>query len=166
MAVKPKCKLKNRIFTKLKDPIPPGQQKNVVYAVPCGTGDGKVYIGQTGRKLDTRISEHKNDVKRKDNRTGLTHHTLFDGHIFDFDNTKIVERIADQESRIVAETFHIKLAGEHNTVNLQRECGSFDTSYNALVVKLRQVTNSKRRPSENDMESRHQQRSTPLNSGM
>ncbi|XP_062539001.1 uncharacterized protein LOC134207295 [Armigeres subalbatus] len=150
LAVKPKNKIKNSIFSKLKDSVPPGQQKNVVYSVPCGTGDGKVYIGQTGRKLDTRISEHKNDVKRKDNRTGLTQHTLFDGHNFNFDKTKIIERIDDQESRMTAETFHIKLAGEHNTVNFQRECGMFNTDYNALVVKLRDLTNDERRRREKD----------------
>lgn len=145
LAVKPKNKVKNDIFTKLKDPIPPGQQKNVVYSVPCGTGDGKVYIGQTGRKLDTRISEHKNDVKRKDNRTGLTQHTLYDGHVFNFNETKIIERIANQESRLAAEAFHIKLVGENNTVNLQRECGTFNNSYNSVVVKLRQLTSDDRR---------------------
>lgn len=165
LAVKPKNKIKNEIFTKLKDPIPPGQQKNVVYSVPCGTNDGKMYIGQTGRKLDTRINEHKNDVKRKDNRTGLTQHTLCDGHIFNFDETRIVERIADQESRITAETFHIKLAGENNTVNLQRECGMFNTNYNALVVKLRQVTNDDKQRRGNETRRPIQQQRTPLDSG-
>ncbi|XP_062704445.1 uncharacterized protein LOC134286788 [Aedes albopictus] len=166
LAVKAKNKIKDEIFTKLKDPIPPGSQKNVVYSVPCGTNDGKVYIGQTGRKLDTRINEHKNDVRRNDNRTGLTQHTLCDGHIFNFDETKIVERIADQESRIAAETFHIKLAGENNTVNLQRECGTFNANYNALVVKLRQMTNDERRRRENENQRRiSQPRRTPPDSG-
>ncbi|XP_062713754.1 uncharacterized protein LOC134290604 [Aedes albopictus] len=165
LAVKAKSKLKNEIFAKLKDPIPPGQHKNVVYSVPCGTGDGKVYIGQTGRKLDTRINEHKNDVKRKDNRTGLTHHTLCDGHVFNFDETKIIERIADQESRVVAETFHIKLAGEANTVNLQRECGLFNMNYNALVFKLRQKTNNDRRRRGNERGRAPQPQSTLLDSG-
>ncbi|XP_055527260.1 uncharacterized protein LOC129719869 [Wyeomyia smithii] len=144
LAVKPKNKVKDVIFSKLKDTIPPGQQKNVVYSIPCGTGDGKMYVGQTSRKLDTRIGEHKNDIKRKDNRTGLTQHTLGDGHVFDFEKVTILERIVDQESRITAETFHIKLVGERNAVNLQRECGTFNTNYNALVVKLRQGTNSGR----------------------
>ena len=138
----------------------------MVYSVPCGANDGKVYIGQTGRKLNTRINEHKNDVRRNDNRTGLTQHTLCDGHIFNFDETKIVERIADQESRIAAETFHIKLAGENNTVNLQRECGTFNANYNALVVKLRQMTNDERRRRENENQRRiSQPRRTPPDSG-
>ncbi|XP_062716986.1 uncharacterized protein LOC134292157 [Aedes albopictus] len=136
-------------------------QKNVVYSVPCGTNDGKVYIGQTGRKLDTRINEHKNDVRRNDNRTGLTQHTLCDGHIFNFDETKIVERIADQESRIAAETFHIKLAGENNTVNLQRECGTFNANYNALVVKLRQMTNDERRRRESKTNDEYHNHDVP-----
>ncbi|XP_058840132.1 uncharacterized protein LOC131695616 [Topomyia yanbarensis] len=138
LAFKPKDKIKNIIFSKLKDPIPPGKQKNVVYSIPCGTGDGKTYVGQTGRRLETRVAEHKNDAKKKDARTGLAQHTLQEGHIFDFDNTRILERIENQESRLTAEMFHIKILGEEKTVNLQRECGTFCTTYDGLVTKLRQ----------------------------
>ncbi|XP_058817913.1 uncharacterized protein LOC131681226 [Topomyia yanbarensis] len=138
LAFKPKDKIKNRIFSKLKDPIPPGKQKNVVYSIPCGTGDGKTYVGQTGRRLETRVAEHKNDAKKKDARTGLAQHTLQEGHIFDFDNTRILERIENQESRLTAEMFHIKILSEEKTVNLQRECGTFCTTYDGLVTKLRQ----------------------------
>ncbi|XP_058819272.1 uncharacterized protein LOC131682082 [Topomyia yanbarensis] len=142
LAFKPRDKIKNRIFTKLKDPIPPGKQKNVVYSIPCGTDDGKVYIGQTGRKLETRVAEHKNDAKKNDARTGLSQHTLQVGHIFDFANTQILERIENQESRTTAEMFHIKMLGEDKTVNLQRECGTFCTTYDGLVTKLRQCVNN------------------------
>ena len=136
LASKPKDKIKHSVFSKLKDPIPPSKQTNVVYSIPCGTNDEKVYIGQTGRRLETRIAEHKNDAKKKDARTGLSQHTLQDGHIFAFDQAQILERIQDQESRATAEMFHIKIA-EANVVNLQRERGTFNAAYNGLAAKLR-----------------------------
>ena len=139
LASKPKFKIKNVIFSKLKDPIPKMKQKNIVYEVPCGTRDNKVYIGQTGRCLDVRLSEHKNDTKKKDARTGLSLHTQVEGHIFDFNNTKILEHIDNKETRLTAEMFHIKVCGEEKTVNLQRECGVMNNTYNGLISKLRKI---------------------------
>ncbi|XP_053685905.1 uncharacterized protein LOC128735447 [Sabethes cyaneus] len=143
LAFKPLDKIKHRVFSKLKDPIPPSKQKNVVYSIPCGTDDGKVYIGQTGRRLETRIAEHKNDAKKKEAISGLAQHTIQSGHMFDFDNTRILERVENQESRETAEMFHIKILGEEKTGNLQRECGTFNAMYNGLVTKLRQCEKSK-----------------------
>ncbi|XP_058448888.1 uncharacterized protein LOC131428848 [Malaya genurostris] len=143
LAFRPRDKIKNQVFTKLKDPNPPGKQTNVVYTIPCGADDGKVYIVQTGRKLEARVAEHKNDTKKKDARTGLSQHTQQEGHLFDFANTRILERIDNQKSRLTAEMFHIKILGEDRTVNLQRECGTFCTTYDGLVSKLRQYWSSK-----------------------
>ena len=40
------------ISTKVKDSLPARKQANVVYEVPCTCG--KVYIGETKRRLETR----------------------------------------------------------------------------------------------------------------
>ena len=45
------------LLTKAKDPLPAEKQSNVVYEVPCTCG--KVYIGETKRRLGTRLKEHK-----------------------------------------------------------------------------------------------------------
>ena len=144
LALKPIDKIKHQTFSKLKDPIPPGKQKNVVYSIPCGTDDGKVYIGQTGRKLETRVAEHRNDAKKGETKSGLSQHTVQEGHIFDYNKTRILARIENQESRTTAEMFHIKIVGENRTVNLQRECGAFNATYNGLITKLRQCDSSRR----------------------
>lgn len=143
LAYKPRDKVKNTVFSQLKDVIPKEKTKNVVYAVPCGTDDGKVYVGQTGRMLETRITEHRSNIRKKEAKTGLVQHHLDEGHNFDFDRTRILERIENQESRTLAEAFHIKLLGNEATVNLQRECGCLDTAYNGLVHKIRSMTHSR-----------------------
>ena len=45
------------LLAKVKDPLPMEKQANVVFKVPCTCG--KVYIGETTRRLETRLKEHK-----------------------------------------------------------------------------------------------------------
>lgn len=87
--------------------------------------------------LETRLNEHRNNIRKKEAKTGLGQHHIEEGHDFDFQKTEILERIDNQESRTIAEAFHIKLLGNNTTVNLQRECGGIDAAYNGLVCKIR-----------------------------
>ena len=45
------------LLTKEKDTLPQGKQSWVVYRIPCSCG--KVYIGETVRRLETRLKEHQ-----------------------------------------------------------------------------------------------------------
>ncbi|XP_062710961.1 uncharacterized protein LOC134288993 [Aedes albopictus] len=155
LASRPQNKIKHKIFSKMKDPIPPGKQRNVVYSIPCGANDGKVYVGQTKRMLEVRMAEHKNDCKKRNPKSGLAVHNMEEGHSFDFEKTAVLERIEDPETRIIAEVFHIKKMGEKQTVNLQRECGNFNSTYNGLLTRLpaRSNTRMRRRPNTNDDEA-------------
>jgi len=48
-------------FNKIhKDVLPNESKKNVVYQISCKDCD----VGQTGRKLKTRIAEHRNHINR------------------------------------------------------------------------------------------------------
>ncbi|XP_062709768.1 uncharacterized protein LOC134288566 [Aedes albopictus] len=153
LAYQTRDKIKNTVFSRLKDPIPKQRTKNVVYAVPCGTNDGKVYVGQTGRMLETRINEHRTNIRKKEAKTGLTQHHIDEGHNFNFNKTEILEKIENQASRTIAEAFHIKLLGEARTVNMQRECGGIDSAYNGLVCKLRSRTTRTHQQQTNDPEN-------------
>lgn len=156
LAYQPRDKVKNTVFSRLKDPIPKQKTKNVVYAVPCGTDDGKVYVGQTGRMLETRINEHRSNIRKKEAKTGLTQHHMEEGHNFDFEKTDILERIENQETRTIAEAFHIKLIGDDRTVNMQRECGGIDSAYNGLVGKIRSLSTHTTTQAGNDVSRRIQ----------
>ena len=50
------------MLTKVKDTLPPGKQSNVVYRIPCSCG--QVYIGETKRRLETRLKEHRDVCER------------------------------------------------------------------------------------------------------
>ena len=41
-------------MSKVKDPLSVEKQSKVVYRIPCG----KAYIGETKRRLETRLKEH------------------------------------------------------------------------------------------------------------
>ncbi|XP_062713296.1 uncharacterized protein LOC134290239 [Aedes albopictus] len=138
LASRPRNKIKHMVFSQMKDPIPPGKQTKVVYSIPCGTDDGKVYIGQTKRMLEIRMAEHRNDCRNRNPKSGLAVHTIEEGHVFNFEKTTVLERIEHPEVRMIAEVFHIKKQGDQQTVNLQRECGNFNSTYNGLLARLRE----------------------------
>ncbi|XP_062705955.1 uncharacterized protein LOC134287639 [Aedes albopictus] len=133
---KPCDKLKNTVFTKLKDAIPPMKQTNVVYSIPCGACEEKEYIGQTSQTLDKRIAQHRNSIRTNASATGLTQHAVENGHHFDFSRTCILERIDNYASRLTAEVIHIKVKKD-TTVNLQRDVDGFSNTYNNLINKLK-----------------------------
>lgn len=137
VAFKPVDKIKDVLFTKTKDKIPKMKNTNVVYEVPCGACP-KTYIGETSQFLKTRLDKHKSDVRTRNiGGTGLSQHTLEEGHIFNFDNTKILDKVTNYKTRLTVETFNIKLKGDENVVNKQRDSLNFKTTYNSIVTKLK-----------------------------
>ena len=75
---KPYRTLRN-ILVHPKDKVEDGKKCGAVYCVPCLSCPQK-YIGETGRKLETRIDEHKTECekvqsKRKTRSTAATEDT-------------------------------------------------------------------------------------------
>ena len=62
-AMRPHKKIRSMVVH-AKDKIPKDRTNGVVYQVPCKNCD-QVYIGETSRALGTRITEHKDDVRKK-----------------------------------------------------------------------------------------------------
>ena len=51
----------------------PNTGEGAVYKIECGCG--KFYIGQTGKTLDLRVSQHKYNVRIDDRKSAITNHT-------------------------------------------------------------------------------------------
>jgi len=81
----------NRIVKAQKDHLPTGMNKNVVYKLAYKNCD-VAYVGQTKRKLNTRIAEHKKILTKNFQSFGYTelHRIEFD-HDFDCENPKILD---------------------------------------------------------------------------
>ena len=139
VAFKPVDKIKNVLFTKTKDKITKMKNTDLVYEIPCGACS-KSYVGETSQFLHKRLDRHKYDVKTRNiGGTGLSQHTIEEGHIFDFDKTKILDKVSSYKTRLTVETFNIKLRGDDNVVNKQRDSSNFKTAYNSIIAKLKPV---------------------------
>ena len=97
-------------LVKTKDPQPEWKKKGVVYQVPCAECES-VYIGETGRTLEKRISEHKGAVKRHDAWTKQ--------HTVNWQAATVKHVETNHSRRKTIEALHIHLQQE--TSNL--DCG-------------------------------------------
>ena len=91
-----------------------------VYKIPCKVCP-KMYVGETGRSLPERTSEHKTDVKKTDPNlsSGLVNHVHETGHLFDFDKGEIVYYCNDTNKRhLVESALIINHSRDNLTVNL------------------------------------------------
>ncbi|BHF62064.1 hypothetical protein SprV_0100504500 [Sparganum proliferum] len=83
-----------------KDPIPKQEMSAVVYRLQCSCGRCN-YVGETGRRLQTRMHEHKLAVRRLDPKSEVATHAAQMGHIFNFEAVEIVGRGGDHAARQV-----------------------------------------------------------------
>ena len=125
-----------------KDKIDTQEKCGVVYQVMCGTEDcGKAYIGETGRKLKTRMEEHKKDVNTHSHtgvstrsvrlastgtmhRSAITDHAVDENHVIDWRDIKVLSRDSNTRSRQVREAIWIR---KGNTMN--RDKGGYQLSH-------------------------------------
>ncbi|XP_018577806.2 uncharacterized protein LOC108916090 [Anoplophora glabripennis] len=62
-----------------------------VYSIPCSFG--KVYIGQTGRHINTRLKEHKSHLKNNNwEKSAVAVHRADTGHTVDLSEANMVVR--------------------------------------------------------------------------
>ena len=96
-----------------------------VYRIPC-TNCEAVYIGETGRKLGTRLSEHKKDSSktplaytRSERKTSLTtehssvvtNHIARQNHVIDWEGVTIVCREGNTSLRRLRESLALLRRG-------------------------------------------------------
>jgi hypothetical protein len=86
--------------------------KGMIYKIPCECG--KVYIGETGRTLDTRLQEHKRSVQKRDpDISKLAEHAITMGHRFLWTDAEIIGRETNWKAREFQEAAEIYKAGEN-----------------------------------------------------
>ncbi len=96
-----------RSLTKVKTIIPPEKKKGVVYEVPCQECE-VTYIGETGRTLKKRLTEHKYAVKRGNPENGIAVHANTTLHAIDWESAKVLEEQQHWMKRRVAEAILIR----------------------------------------------------------
>ena len=88
-----------------------------VYQLPCKDCNS-VYIGETGRKLSTRIKEHKKDIRNDKPFSAIANHANNELHEIDFENGKIIYPCSDLVKRRIVESSLI--INSDNCLNLNK----------------------------------------------
>ena len=74
------------------------------------------YVGQTSRKLKSRVYEHQRDVRLKNQHSALAaHHSMYKYSI-NFDRVKILDKENNYFKRLLSEMMYI----EFQTTNINR----------------------------------------------
>ncbi|XP_071579044.1 uncharacterized protein [Temnothorax nylanderi] len=130
-----------RILNNLSSIIKVHKDKNahfsnndVVYKICCNNCDAS-YVGQTKRQLQTRLKEHKNNIRLDDSKHSVVseHSTKFN-HSFDWDNTRILEVEHNYKKRLTAEMIHIK--EQINGINLNKDTELLNDAYFDILNRL------------------------------
>ena len=84
---KPQSTMQQQLV-RVKQKMPEEKKKEVVYQVPCKDCP-KVYIGETKRTLKIRISEHKQAVKKGDEKNGIAVHAHTTNHNINWEGARV-----------------------------------------------------------------------------
>jgi len=105
-----------------------------VYKIDCKDCVAS-YVGQTKRRLTTRIREHRNDINKKSGIPSvISTHPLQD-HDFDWNNVHILDNEPSWSKRIISEMIHIKT--QSNGLNKQSDTEILSDSYNPIIQHLK-----------------------------
>nr|VZI00047.1 unnamed protein product [Spirometra erinaceieuropaei] len=102
LAHKPESTIRQQIM-RPKDPLPVTEQSAVVYSIPCQNCDAR-YVGETGKRLGTRLHEHQLATNRKDKLSMVYGHVKQQNHNFAFEKARVIGRANDKMARLVLET--------------------------------------------------------------
>ena len=92
----------------------PVKSTGLIYRIPCLDCDSS-YIGETGRTLDTRLSEHRRNCRNGEVlKSGVAQHALVDNHRINWDGSTVINREQHWYRRRVKEALYIRRFGNFN----------------------------------------------------
>ena len=119
-----------------KDPLPLLSRMNVIYKIDCLNCDAS-YVGQTCRRLKTRISEHRNHINRNTaQRSVITDHRSLN-HEFDWEGVKVLDMEPFLRKRLIAETLYI--TRQKNSLNMHNDTELLHQSYVSILNSLSRI---------------------------
>ena len=81
-------------------------KSNMVYKICCKDCDAS-YVKQTGRRLKTRIAEHRNHIRwNTTTHLVITDYRLEEDYEFDWENVAILDEESQYRKRLVSEMLH------------------------------------------------------------
>ncbi|VDL91320.1 unnamed protein product [Schistocephalus solidus] len=105
-------------ISRVKDPVPKEQQTNVIYRIPCANFTC-AYVGPTGRRLETRINEHKLAIRRRDPLSLVFAHAVDCAHRFKWEGTEVVAMASTNQAHEFLEAWHSSTNSINRHVDLE-----------------------------------------------
>ena len=104
------------LLTRVKDPLPKEKLAGVVYQIPCQCG--KVYVGETQRRLETWVKEHRDACnKGHTGKSAIAEHQWDQQHQENWEDTRVLDRAARPVQLMVKEALHIQKTPANNRLN-------------------------------------------------
>ena len=104
------------LLTRVKDPLPKEKVAGVVYQIPCLCG--KVYVGETQRRLETLVKEHRDACNKGDTwKSAIAEHQWDQQHQMDWDETRVLDRATRPIQLKVKEVLHIQKTPANNRLD-------------------------------------------------
>nr|VZI18129.1 unnamed protein product [Spirometra erinaceieuropaei] len=127
IAHKPEATIRSLVM-RPKTPLPRGETANVVYRIPCSSCEAN-YVGEAGKRLQTRMDEHARAVRRMDQLSLVAEHCAAFGHAFAFQDAEVLGQGSDQTVRETLEAWH-------TTSTSINRCVTLPAAYQALRQRL------------------------------
>ena len=130
------CKNKS-LKSKLKTNNIIQNPEGVVYKIECKKECGKVYVGETGRKVEERIKEHKRDANKEEitkNMSGISQHCIQSGHVPQWENTQVLTIEKNYNKRRYKEAIEI-MKSKEKTVNKKEEIKNLSFIWESILKK-------------------------------
>ena len=118
-----------QLLTNVKDKDEPSDRRGAVYKIKCFDCQA-TYIGETGRNLNVRLTEHKRATRNGDiNNHIAEHNQLKTNHRIDWDSAECVTYSTDYYQRITLESWFTNL--EQTPLN---RCQQLPVPYKRLIA--------------------------------
>ena len=118
-------------------PLPLDIQSKIIYKVPCSCG--KAYIGETTRRLETRLKEHK-DASRKQltDKSAIAEHAWNSHCPIKWEEASVLDHARNSPDLMIKEAIHIQTTPMDRLINRDKGAeipGCWVATINALAQK-------------------------------
>ena len=107
---------------------------SVVYKIPCSGTCSKAYVGETGRGLQTRLKEHRRDVRNHNRSNAMVLHIEQCQRLPDWEGAEVIEEGMSKTIRKAMEAAHILV---DNTLNSKPGFFTWSKSAAKIVLKTK-----------------------------
>ena len=123
-----------KLLTNVKDKDQPRDRQGAVYKIKCCDCQA-TYIGETGRNLNTRLTEHRRATRNGDINNNIAEHHLQTNHRIDWDSATCGTYNTNYYQRIVLESWFTNL--EQTPIN---RCLQLPAPYKRLIDDINRQT--------------------------